>query len=88
MLQYQPHRADAWHLWGVIAYQCKEYATAIERINRAIELSSNVANFHNSLGSVYQKQRNFTKANECYQKAIQLQPDFEKAYNNINGTCF
>jgi FkbM family methyltransferase len=83
VLRYQPDRADGWHLWGVIAYEGKEYTTAIERINRAIVLNPNVANFYNSLGSVYQRQRNLTEATECYQKAIQLESNFENAYNNL-----
>ncbi|GET41993.1 glycosyl transferase family 2 [Microseira wollei NIES-4236] len=83
VLQWQPKRADAWHLLGVIAYQQEEYLTAIEQINRAIELNSNAANFYNSLGSVYQKLRQFERALDCYQKVIQLEPNFFKAYNNI-----
>jgi predicted O-linked N-acetylglucosamine transferase (SPINDLY family) len=84
VLRYQPNRADAWHLWGVIACEGKEYATAIERINRAIELNPAVASFYNSLGSVYHKQEKFIAASECYQQAIQINPDFDKAYNNLD----
>ncbi|HEY9613465.1 FkbM family methyltransferase [Allocoleopsis sp.] len=83
VLQGQPNRADAWHLWGVIACQQEQYSTAIERIHRAIEFEPNAANFYNSLGGVYQKQQCFTDAIACYQKAIHLQPDLAQAYNNL-----
>ena len=83
VLQWQPNHADAWHLLGLIAYQQEQYATAIERINRALQLNAKAANFHNSLGSVYQKLYNFDQALECYQKAIQLQPDSFQTHNNM-----
>lgn len=83
VLQWQPARADAWHLLGVIAYQQEEYLTAIAQIDRAIELNANAANFYNSLGSVYQKLRQFDRSLECYQKVIQLEANFFKAHNNI-----
>jgi predicted O-linked N-acetylglucosamine transferase (SPINDLY family) len=83
VLQWRPNHPDAWHLLGVIAYQQEEYLTAIEQINRAIDLNSNAANFYNSLGSIYHKNRQFDRALDCYQKVIQLEHNFFKAHNNI-----
>jgi tetratricopeptide (TPR) repeat protein len=65
----------------VIAAQQKQYSTAIERINRAIELKPTEATFHNNLGNVYLEQNQFQPAGECYLKALQLKPgdaDVEK----------
>ncbi len=80
VLEYQPDRADGWHLWGAIAYEGKEYEIAIERVNRAIELNPKVANFYNHLGNIYQEQRRFAEAIEVYEKGIQLQPDYAPTY--------
>lgn len=82
---YQAHRqdicADAWHLWGVIAYEENDYKTAIERMTRAIELNPNSSSFYNSLGAAYRGQKKFTEAINCYQKSLQLQPSFQQAHD-------
>ncbi|HAX80870.1 MAG TPA: hypothetical protein DCY88_34795, partial [Cyanobacteria bacterium UBA11372] len=83
VLQWQPLRADAWHLLGLIAYQQEQYETAIAQINRAIALNPNAPAFHNNLGSVYQKQQKLTQAIASHQKAIQLQPDYAEAHYNL-----
>ncbi|GET40205.1 DUF5672 family protein [Microseira wollei] len=83
VLQWQPLRADAWHLLGLIAYQQEQYETAIEQINRAIALNSSAPIFHNNLGSVYQKKQKLNEAISSHQKAIQLQPDYAEAHYNL-----
>ena len=74
VLRGQPQRADAWHLLGAIALERDQYVAAEVRINRAIELASGVANYHNSLGIVYQKQGRYDDAIPCYEKALRLDP--------------
>ncbi len=45
VFEHQPECADAWHLWGVIACEEDDYAAALERIYRAIEMNPAVASF-------------------------------------------
>jgi len=83
VLRGQPERADAWHLLGVIALERDQFETAHEYIGRAIELAPNTANFHNSLGGVYQKQRCHAEAIPCFEQALRLQPELANAYTNL-----
>ncbi|NES82799.1 MAG: tetratricopeptide repeat protein [Moorea sp. SIO2B7] len=70
VLQWQPDNPDAWHLLGGIAAQYKQYSTAIERINHAIELKPTESIFYRNLGNIYLGQQQFHLACECYQKAV------------------
>ncbi|MDH4338557.1 MAG: tetratricopeptide repeat protein [Candidatus Krumholzibacteria bacterium] len=83
VLRGQPERADAWHLLGTIALEGGEFETAEKHIGRAITLAPDIANFHNSLGGVYQKQRRYLEAIACYQHALHVQPDMVNAHSNL-----
>src|SRR5215470_16349194 len=37
-VQTDPTYANAWHLWGTVAFQQKKYDSAIERMRRAMAL--------------------------------------------------
>jgi len=44
--------------------------------------------FHFNLGLRFQKQRKYRLAIEQYRRAIEIQPNFAKAYNNLGGVYF
>ena len=83
VLRGQPERADAWHLLGVIALARDQFETAEQNIRLAITIAPTGANYHNSLGAVYQKQGRHGEAIASYQKALQIQPDLVNASSNL-----
>ena len=83
VLAAHPQQPDAWHLLGVIAFQAGQFDIAAERIQQAIALNSEAAPFHNNLGNVWKSQRNLAAAITSYRRAIQLQPHFADALNNL-----
>lgn len=80
-----PQSADAHHLMGVLAYQTKRYALAVESIERAVQLNPRMAAAFINLGNAYQDAGNSDKAIESYQKALALQPDSAVAHNNLGA---
>ncbi|OUL28681.1 hypothetical protein BV372_24345 [Nostoc sp. T09] len=83
VLQQQPDNANAWHFLGLIAEQHKQYETAIEFINKSLEINPESAIFHINLGNIYQKQGDFQQAILLYQKALILQHDNVNTYYNL-----
>ncbi len=86
LLSDQPNNPDALHLLGVIAYQRKQYAEAIDLISRAIALGNRTPEYRNNLGNVYLAQGRIEEAQACYHKALKLNPKYGDAHNNLANT--
>ncbi len=82
-----PCDAEAYHAFGILLAQLKEYDQSLEKINRAIALKPNQDNFYNNLGNVFLHLKLYDKASEAYKKAIKINPHYAAAYNNL-GTIF
>jgi protein O-GlcNAc transferase len=85
-IQWQPENADAWHLLGVFAAEKQQYPIAIERINRAIDLSPNAPLFHTNLGKALQQEGRLAEAVAAHQRALQIDPHYADAYSNLGNT--
>ena len=74
VLRGQPERADALHLLGMLAFERRDYATAIAQLSRAIAIHPSAPAFHASLGTVQRAQGQHAKALAAYESALQLEP--------------
>ena len=43
---------------------------------------------HNNLGVIFQELGEIQKAKECYEKAIEIDPNYADAYNNLQNQIF
>ncbi len=72
--------ADALHLLGLIDYQEGSHQKAIEKIKKAIQITSDIAIFHNNLGMVYDSIKKEEESAECFKKALKINSRYDKAY--------
>jgi tetratricopeptide (TPR) repeat protein len=87
ILQTSPDHIDSLHLSGVIAHQRGNYGVAIERIGRAIALTSNrpVAELHNNIGVAYRGAGQPEQAIAHFARALALKPDYAEAHANLGA---
>ena len=97
-LKSYPKSPDLHHLKGLISYQLKDYESAIDAIQHAIDLSPQESKFYNSLANVYQDQGILDVAIQLYQTSLKLKPEAQtminlasayRAQNNVHaaGDC-
>jgi len=60
-----------------------EHDTAIEGLNKALELDENFEVTHYYKGNVYINKKEFEEAIKNFEKAVQLDPDYFKAWNRM-----
>ena len=77
----------ALYLLGLIAYQTGQHELAIEYIERAIQLLGAEASYYNNLGVAYNALQKTSTAIACYQRALQLKPDYPDAQQNLKRVC-
>ena len=74
--------SDAWHYLGVIDSEELNDAAALQKLHTALDLRGDDPAIHNSCGIAL---RNLGRADEalvCYDRALELDPDFSEAYYN------
>jgi DNA-binding winged helix-turn-helix (wHTH) protein/Tfp pilus assembly protein PilF len=69
---------------GVIHQQKGELRQAIREYQRALMFKSNYAEAHYNLADAYEEIPDYVKALEQYQSAIDIDPTFYPAYNNLS----
>ena len=82
VLATTPGQPQALHLLGVIHLQSGNAAEAITLIDQAIAADPGQPFFHNSLGEAL-RAKGEPAAADAYRRAIDLQPDYLQAYNNL-----
>lgn len=85
IINTHPTNADAWHLLGVVAYQRRDFAAAVERIRTAIAISDTNAAFHSNLGLALHAAGRLAEALTSYRRAVALQPDYADAQYNLGN---
>ena len=85
VLKSQPDNPNLWRLLGIVATQQQHYSSAIERLNRSIELDPNASKSYNTLGVIYLRQQKWLEAIDCFQSAIQLQPSDASAHAQLGN---
>ena len=71
---------------GIMYMEMGQYNAALEEFRIAILLSPNAptsAAYYNNLGLLYEKMNRPQNAQECFEKAIQLNPVFVEYYKNL-----
>ncbi|HYE52993.1 MAG TPA: tetratricopeptide repeat protein [Azospirillaceae bacterium] len=84
-LAAEPVNSEATHLLGIIALRANRPAEANELFVKAIELDSNVAQYHNSRGVLLYGCRRFDEAEEAFRKSVELDPRDALAQNNLGN---
>lgn len=69
---------------GVVHQQKGELREAIREYQRALRFKSNYAEAHYNLADAYEEIPDYVKAIEQYQSAIDVDPTFYPAYNNLS----
>jgi tetratricopeptide (TPR) repeat protein len=68
------------HLLGNLLTQIGQLDQAISHLNQATQMTPNYIEAYLDMGSVYQKQRQHTKAHKTYQQAIHISPHDARPY--------
>src|SRR5438046_1735006 len=83
ILAVAPDHADVLHLLGLIDFQLCNHESAVELIQRAIELNGNEAGFHGNLGNVFKAQGDLDRAIASYRRALELNAGYPVAHYNL-----
>ena len=87
IVQQRPDDCDAWHLWGVRAAEQKQFAVALERIGRALELNPQQPEFLSNLVNVFLEQKGFAQAIDCLLELALLRPDDGSIRTRLTLAC-
>ena len=85
VLAAEPGNADAWHLLGIVAYQRRDFAAAVERIRKAITFADGNAAYFSNLGLALQAQGHLADAIANYRRAVSLDPGHADAFYNLGN---
>jgi len=83
VLDRDPRASDAWHLWGMIAFQRNEPMLAVERIEQALRLRPREPIYHSNLGLALHAAGRVEEALSHFRQAIKLSPSYSDAHNNL-----
>jgi tetratricopeptide (TPR) repeat protein len=83
VLQQQSTHADALHLLGLLAHQAGHSEAGAALIQQAINYNPKAAGYYSNLALVWLGLKNYQKAAEAARQALELQPDFPEALNNL-----
>jgi protein O-GlcNAc transferase len=90
ILAIQPNDINALNFLGVISFQCQNYDSAIEYIQKVTEIAPNdPLNFfaYNIMGESFLKKGQLDDAINNYQKALELNPSSAEVYHSL-GNAF
>jgi len=81
-LHHYPH--DAWTLYSLahIYWAESQYQEAQNYLQEAIKMEPDSDNYHTLLSSIHLSQKNYTKALDCTNTALELNPENVEALNN------
>ncbi len=83
VLAQDPQNAEALHLYGVLAYQAKQPALAVDCIGRAIRLRGDQPSYYSNAALALSDLARYDEAEAACRTALQLQPSFTEALNNL-----
>ena len=67
------------------AYNQNDYHLAMEKIDYALKLNGNLAQFYQLKGDIYKAQNEFNNAIEAYKTAIKIRSNFIEVYETVAG---
>lgn len=78
-----PRNSDTLHLSALILYHYGYPDSAIHGIKRAISLNNAVPQYFYNTGIIWIEKGNLDEARECFQKALDIDPNYIKAKEAI-----
>jgi protein O-GlcNAc transferase len=81
----EPKHVEAWHFWGLVAYQSGRPAEAVARIRRAIELGGQGSVLHVNLAESYRALGQLAEAEVQLRHALRLDPNLPEAHNSLGN---
>lgn len=84
-LRLSPGNSQALYGLGRVFYLKGDLDRSAQLIGRAIDAGLNKAEVYNDLGIVYSQIGKFFQAEQCFKKAMELNPDFEYAVVNLSS---
>lgn len=74
---------------GALAdFDAKKYDTALTKLLEAEKTDTQSAFIQNLIGAAYTKKKDYAKAKQCFEKALDLQPGFFPAEFNVGELLF
>jgi len=89
MKPYYPanvNNSEFLHFYGLAASHSGDYASGLERLNKAIALNPRVAEYHHNIAAIYRLVGDFDLSEQRYLTALNLKPDYAEAYFNYSAT--
>lgn len=83
--QYYQHKVASFKEIAQLYLQEGRYAEALRELELAKETEKCDAEIYNLLGLVYMARKDFTKAEEAFNEALKLDPNFSEAYTNLGS---
>ena len=83
ILKLDPEHLGALIEWGNIAFENKDYDTAIEMYEKAVELSPTCVEAVYNLANLYFKQKKYAVAIRYYLMSIEYDSEFPESYYNL-----
>lgn len=83
-LERDPSRVEGWLLLAMLCQTVGRLPEATAHFQQALKLRPD-AQVYNSLGICHARQQQRDAALACFQKAVELKPDFAHAHNNVGN---
>lgn len=83
VLQETPRHSHALHLLGLVCYQTRRFADAVEFINQALAAHGPHPAFHSNLAAAYLEVGRLIEATGHARAALRLQPQMPDAHHNL-----
>ena len=87
LLKDSPNEVTILNILGVIQDGKGQSDKAIQTYTKALQINDKSPETHFNMGSVFHKIAKNKDARTCYEKAINLKPDFVNAYFNLALVC-
>ena len=82
-IELNPNSAYVHNNLGLIYLNKGDFQAAATELEKATSFESPTAYMHNNLGIAYERLNQFNKAQEAYQKALDVNKDYQKATINL-----
>lgn len=83
LLTQNPNDNNIYRHYAELLLDLKHYDLALSNIQKAILLSKSTPSNHLIAGNIYRAQKNYTEAQNAYNKTIQLDPGMGEAYTEF-----
>lgn len=88
ILEKNPAHAEAYHLYGIVAYQAGQLLMALEFIKKAINLNDRIGLYHSNYGEMCRIAKRYDEAIAHGEKAVELDPTAASTHSNLGVAYF